>query len=54
VDMLLSEKTKLIRHKTELENLLRDVESNIQPTQFRNRIGDGQGLIKDDSSSDEL
>jgi len=38
VDSLLADKAKMVRHKSELQNLLKDVESNIQPTQFRNKM----------------
>jgi hypothetical protein len=48
VESLLKEKTKLVRQKDELENLLKDVESNIHPTQFRNRIGEGANSSSDD------
>jgi len=39
VELLLAEKGNLIRHRNELLNLLKDVESNIQPTQFKNKVG---------------
>ena len=54
VDMLLSEKSKLVTQRNELDTLLRDVEQNIQPTQFKNRIGDSNTAAGQDSSSDDI
>ena len=39
IDDKLKLKAKLIRQKNEIQNLLRAVENNIQPTEFKNKIG---------------
>ena len=44
----LKQKAKLIRQKSEIQNLIKAVESNIAPTEFRNQMG-----LADFGSSEE-
>ena len=39
IEEKLTHKAKLVRQKSEIQNLIQAVESNIQPTEFRNQMG---------------